>query len=366
MRLLFVTKPHLPTRGGAQLTTHHLAVALAQGGHDVLVLAQERRPNEWPSPAGRAAEYPVVASPRPHTDLPRLLRSFRPDATVVGSYGSSSREWTRAVLRASATVPAVLYLHDVANVELCVEEAQGIDLVIGVSDFVGTVCAANRVRAFTVPPIVDRSDYSVPTSRRVVLFVSPTPNKGLATARRLAAVRSDVEFVFRHCSHVPRDAPSLLDASTLPANVTVGDPVHSPGELYGEAGLALVPSVYPEAFGRVAAEAQSSGIPVLASDIGGLPEATGDGGMLVPPAADASAWVEAFGRMWDDAAAYASYARRADSRSRSGAFSASATLARFESLVAPVAVRGLRPDAIRAVAGGRVGVARGAPLPSGE
>ena len=246
MRLLFVTKPHLPVVGGAQLTTHHLVAALAARGHDVMVLAQARRRNGWPSRGPGASEYPVVTSERPDAELARVVRSFRPDAVVVGTYGISSRAWTRSLLRACADVPTVLYLHDVGNIELCREEAKRIDLVLAVSDFVSAECTAAGVEASTVRPIVERADYRVSTSRRAVLFVSPVPNKGLATAMALAGARPDVEFVFQHCSHVHLDDPDALDAwAPLHPNVTVRDPVASPLELYGDARLLLVPSVYP-------------------------------------------------------------------------------------------------------------------------
>lgn len=57
--------------------------------------------------------------------------------------------------------------------------------------------------------------------------------------------------------------------------------------------LAL-PSLIAESFGRIAAEAQACGVPVLGSRIGGIPEAIQGGvtGLLVPPG-DTSAWSDA-------------------------------------------------------------------------
>jgi glycosyltransferase involved in cell wall biosynthesis len=60
---------------------------------------------------------------------------------------------------------------------------------------------------------------------------------------------------------------------------------------YRRSDLLLVPSRY-EPFGIVALEAIASGCPVVAAETGGLPEAVGDCGLLVPPD-DASALADA-------------------------------------------------------------------------
>jgi glycosyltransferase involved in cell wall biosynthesis len=70
--------------------------------------------------------------------------------------------------------------------------------------------------------------------------------------------------------------------------------------IYSRTGLLLVPSTWEEGFGRVVVEAQMSGIPAVASDRGGLPEAVGDGGVLLDPDAAISAWVDAVQRIWTD------------------------------------------------------------------
>lgn len=60
--------------------------------------------------------------------------------------------------------------------------------------------------------------------------------------------------------------------------------------VYARTKILLVPSQYEETFGRVAAEAGGNAIPVVASKVGGLPEAVGPGGILVPEYTRFSLW----------------------------------------------------------------------------
>jgi glycosyltransferase involved in cell wall biosynthesis len=56
--------------------------------------------------------------------------------------------------------------------------------------------------------------------------------------------------------------------------------------------LLLVPSVWEEAYGRIATEAQINGIPIIASNIGGLPEAVGEGGILIDNYLNVDDWIK--------------------------------------------------------------------------
>ena len=55
----------------------------------------------------------------------------------------------------------------------------------------------------------------------------------------------------------------------------------------------------------MASEAHFSGIPVVASNRGGLPEAVGPGGILLDPDGPIDPWVNAIRRLWHDDGHYA-------------------------------------------------------------
>jgi glycosyltransferase involved in cell wall biosynthesis len=100
-------------------------------------------------------------------------------------------------------------------------------------------------------------------------------------------------------------------------NLTTMPNTHDPRTFYRQTRLLLMPSLWNESFGLVAAEGICNGIPVLGSTRGALPETIGEGGLLfdIPakytPESDSSPspdevepWVEAVLRLWDDDSEY--------------------------------------------------------------
>lgn len=74
-------------------------------------------------------------------------------------------------------------------------------------------------------------------------------------------------------------------------------------DIYRNTRILLVPSQKPEAFGRVVLEAMYNGIPVIASNHSGLPEACGDAGILVDEYGSVDAWQHAI-KLLDDSKRY--------------------------------------------------------------
>jgi glycosyltransferase involved in cell wall biosynthesis len=238
------------------------------------------------------------------------------------------------VLAQASPRTTLLYVHDVGGAHLAAMQGPTLGGVAAPSDFVAAEIGSLGGDAVTVPPIVARANYHVPTSRRVVLFVNPIPQKGLDTALGLARARPDVRFVFVHSWAIDRAARREVNAEARRLrNVELRRGSTEPTEVYRDARLLLMPSAYPEAWGRVASEAQASGIPVIASAAAGLPEAVGDGGLLVDSRDGFDAWLRALSLLWDDSTAYAHFAARAELHGRRPDITAEAVGDRFEALL---------------------------------
>lgn len=118
------------------------------------------------------------------------------------------------------------------------------------------------------------------------------PRKGIEDLIEAAgATEAHVVVAGRPSPRNPGYLASLerLAAARAPGRIHFVGELEAPWQLLAAVDVLVVPSL-AEPFGRVAAEGQVAGVPVLAADAGGLPEIVRDGhdGLLFPPADSAS------------------------------------------------------------------------------
>jgi glycosyltransferase involved in cell wall biosynthesis len=164
---------------------------------------------------------------------------------------------------------------------------------------------------------------SHPALRRAgcVTYVNPQPDKGLTLFWRLVHMarmeRPEITFLAVE-GRVSRDRLRRIGADLgAMSNVWWLPNQSDMRRIYQRTSMLLFPSFVAEAAGRVIAEAQLSGIPVLAANRGGIPEQLNGGGFLfdvpgrcienyriIPSEAEVRPWLETIGRLMDDEAAY--------------------------------------------------------------
>ena len=183
-----------------------------------------------------------------------------------------------------------------------------------------------------IPSPIDWSEVLAPAeSRGFVTFVNPSPHKGSLVFARLADMigsrRPDIPMVVVQSAS---DAGSLntipgLDFEKYP-QIMAAPPLPRPADFFALTKILLVPSLFPEPFGRVAAEALINGIPPLVSDRGALPQTVAEAGRILPLPArltptttelpseeEIRPWFDAVCELWDDAEEYAAAAKVARS-----------------------------------------------------
>ena len=119
---------------------------------------------------------------------------------------------------------------------------------------------------------------------KYVTFVNPVPEKGMAVFARIAAElgrrRPDIPLLVVEgrgtTGWLGRLGLDLSGVKSLDRMENTPDP----RDFYRVTRAVLMPSVWVENGGLVAREALANGIPVLASDRGGLPETLGESGFV--------------------------------------------------------------------------------------
>lgn len=318
MRILFTSgRAFLPqTSGGVQSSTMQLCMMLSERGHEVAVMCRliggdwtafesrvRRRLSRRKFSCDRRLGLPVYRSWDP-TDTAEVVRDFKPDVAVV----QSGEIMAIAQSLQREGVPISLYLRHVEFEDFGGNPA---DLpnaqFIANSEFTASRYADHfGIRSEVIPPFVNRDLYETKTTRENVTFINPYPVKGRDIALSIAEGCPDIPFVFCESWLIDDDLRAYLEPriAALP-NVTLRPRTNDMKNIYSKARVLLAPSLWEEAWGRVATEAQFSGIPVLGSRRGGLPEAIGPGGVLLNADAPVADWIAALRRMWDEPDHYA-------------------------------------------------------------
>jgi glycosyltransferase involved in cell wall biosynthesis len=133
---------------------------------------------------------------------------------------------------------------------------------------------------------------------RFVTFINPVQEKGVDLFLRLAVLLPELPFLCLECWPLNRSSLRALKQRLQQVpNVEFRRATLDMASVYTATRLLLVPSTCEDAYPRVVLEAHASGIPVVAMCRGGIPDAVGEGGVLLSPEAPDEAWATAIRRI---------------------------------------------------------------------
>lgn len=318
---------HFSPRTGSAIPTvaHGLATAARRDprgyAHSVVVQRDTYRPryesaeviefDGIPAPSGRE-RYVDVALGRAGATRPYVTRYFRPATAslldrppgIVLAHNATVVPW---LLRESPHVP-VLYAHnDLLRTYSHRESARVLGaagLIVSVSESLAgelkehlppslhdrVRVVGNGVDTTAFTPAAERAEGPL----RVMFFGRAIPEKGADILLSAAADvgRSDIEYVIvgshgfdGKAALSPFESRLRELADRVPGTVRFEAFVERPAlpGLLRSADLLVLPSRWPDPCPLTVGEALASGVPVVASRRGGIPEILGDAGILFDP-----------------------------------------------------------------------------------
>jgi surfactin synthase thioesterase subunit/glycosyltransferase involved in cell wall biosynthesis len=385
MRILLAQNAlYYPAYGGGDRSNRLLLEALAARGHTCRVVAriarfgaaghaQYLRELEQRGVSPLASEDGVVIFRRAGVDVlvvthhsnmrayfAAQIAAFAPDAILTSTDDPAQlllevavRADVRTVYLARATL-ALPFGPDCAFPSAAKTEVlRQAGAVVGVSRYVadyirkwsGIPATHVPISLLDPPPYPDLGGFG----NEFVTLVNPCAVKGISIFLELADRMPAVRF-----AGVPTWGTTQEDRAALArrANVTVLDAVDNVDDILRRTRVLLVPSLWAEARSRIVVEAMLRGVPVIASDIGGIPEAKLGVDYLLPvrpieryqaqldeqmvplaelPAQDVAPWRAALERLLTDRAHYDELSRA--SREAALAGTAGLSVGPFEELL---------------------------------
>jgi len=317
--LLLQDHIYLPSYGGGVKANRMLLEALARRGHECAAVSPAFAPSAGPASDPefhdemesrglaareldahvfryrfRGVEVDAVRSPsagqmREHVE--RRTRELRPDWVLVND--DKVRVLLDGALAAAGGERVVLLLQTITNAPFGplslapsreqtrrMHEARAI---VAISVFLQRYLARyGRLEATVLRLPVYGDGPFLATARPdggYVTMVNPCLEKGFDVFLPLARELPDVEFAAVRGWGTDR---AVLRALEEQPNVRVLEPADDLDEVLASTRVLLAPSLWPETFGYIVPEAMLRGVPVLASDAGGLREAALGAATLLP------------------------------------------------------------------------------------
>ena len=317
MRILLVTSAsYIPTRGGATRANRAWLERMSRNGHTSYVITPALDVTTDFKWRQFQAENHAEAVPKCSLDchlgnttvwngvivfqtskhigvipqMEHVIRNFDPDWVLV-----SSEDFGQARLRAALRISPekVIYLahtpqffpfgRDSLNPSLAGTKAvSAAAAIVVIGEYTRQTCESLLKRSIVRahPPMYSSGPFANYGLRNsgFVTIINPCRIKGISIFLSAATCCKELPFAaLPGWATTPQDIDDLRNAG-----VEILSPCRDIDEVFAKTRLLLVPSLWSEGFGLVVIEAMLRGIPVLASNLGGLIEAKQNTGYSFP------------------------------------------------------------------------------------
>jgi glycosyltransferase involved in cell wall biosynthesis len=231
------------------------------------------------------------------SETKRIENTIRNSAVVL-SHLDFSQQTIRTCAKAKR--PCILVIHNHSQSNLLTTAKSMIPRrnlhLIHNSNWIQQLYSSFSYNSTVLYPPVSWKEYRVNTSKRYVTLINVNKNKGGKVLIEIAKEMPNVEFLA-----VKGGYDTQIIDDRVP-NITYVPNTPYIQEIYAKSQIILMPSK-EESWGRVAVEAMSSGIPVIAHPTPGLKEACSYAGLFADRN-NISEWVNLIYRLKTDAGFY--------------------------------------------------------------
>ncbi len=325
MRIALFTEWYLPVKGGVSSHVEGLSHELDKRGHEVTIFTKKVRGMKRPvedisentrivriSPAfpfnfplmppardeieqfTRKEKFDIVHSHHAFTAMPLVglsvanesgIPSVVTNHSIPGGWYDIGSVWPSA----SSLLQPIKYYLNLADHAIAVSQAAA-DFISLFIDYAPIDIIPNGIDTTRFTP-----DLRKDGNENQILFVGRLvhrkgPHVLLKAFKRVLRKEPNAKLTFVGDGYMRLNLESLVHDLGISGNTEfLGDvsPEMLPS-IYANAALFALPSLYAESFGMVLLEAMSSGLPVIASRTGGVPEIIADHneGLLVKPGSE--------------------------------------------------------------------------------
>lgn len=342
VRILFVSdQTYLPDRyGGRESSTHELACCLKQEGHKVAIVARDhcldgkiaarlRRFDNNKTISQKISKKDVFIYLREIFIYSRLIlrRQFwNQHYTIFRTHDVKAKmdnllaleEYDCAIIQFAQPHKKIdfqspmaqcyiIYIRDTIYVDDMTSTSfpKHIPLVTNSAFTTKRVGMQTDRQTLLLIPYVEKERYLTESDGNFVTFINPVAVKGLDLALEIAKACPELPFLFIQCWPLSFGKLRKLKKhiAKIP-NIKLKGSEFDMRKIYRQTRILLVPSQWDESWCRVVTESQFSGIPTVASNVGGISESVGDGGILLSPTGPIDEWVEAIRKLYWCSASY--------------------------------------------------------------
>ncbi len=316
MKILFSSKREFfPERfDGAINTAHTLFTILKNKGHECEMVVGSDKTSESNVTADTLNNYKTyrVSKKFFFEALEERLDKFLPD--IVFTQLEGAQDISEVAI--SKKIPTILYIPDVEFDLFFKKPFPDNPLLsfLSISHFASKkFYECYGITSKVMYPPIKTSWYKTDSHQnKFITFINPVKVKGVEKVLKCAKHLPHRRFQLVETWPIPSEEyKKLIEQIHLLPNVALRKHTEDMKQIYENSSLLLMPSRWEEAFGRVIVEANINGIPVIASNVGGISEALGNGGKLLTRNASIQTWIEAIEELLTNKSLYENFSKKA-------------------------------------------------------